>query len=195
MLDTINLNPPPLLKDIEEATKAINFTMGSDLLTGSLLRTLAATKPSGMFLELGTGTGISTAWILDGMDARSRLLTVDNDENVTAVARRFLGNDPRVTFSTVDGATFIESMRKEGRTFDFIFADMRPGKYDHLDETLELLTVGGLYVVDDLLLQTSWEEAHVPRVFRFISTLEHRGDLRITKLNWSTGLIIAVKVR
>ena len=32
--------------------------MASDELTGSLLCTLAATKPGGNFLELGTGTGI-----------------------------------------------------------------------------------------------------------------------------------------
>jgi hypothetical protein len=75
MLDSVNLNPPSVLKDIEEATRAIGFTMGSDLLTGSLLRTLAASKPSGIFLNLGTGTGLSAAWILDGMDAQSILMT------------------------------------------------------------------------------------------------------------------------
>ena len=194
MLDSVNLNPPSVLKDIEEATRAIGFTMGSDLLTGSLLRTLAASKPSGIFLNLGTGTGLSAAWILDGMDAQSILMTVDIDENVAAIARRFLGQDPRVTFYAEDGATFIASMNRQGRTFDLIFADMPPGKFQYLDETLQLLKPGGLYVIDDLLLLTSWEEAHVSRVYRLISTLERREDLRIAKLNWSTGIIIAAKV-
>jgi predicted O-methyltransferase YrrM len=194
MLDSVNLNPPSVLKDIEEATRAIGFTMGSDLLTGSLLRMLAASKPSGIFLNLGTGTGLSAAWILDGMDAQSILMTVDIDENVAAIARRFLGQDPRVTFYAEDGATFIASMNKQGRTFDLIFADMPPGKFQYLDETLQLLKPGGLYVIDDLLLLTSWEEAHVSRVYRLISTLERREDLRIAKLNWSTGIIIAAKV-
>ncbi len=194
MLDSVTLNPPSILKDIEEATRAIGFTMGSDLLTGSLLRTLAASKPSGIFLNLGTGTGLSAAWILDGMDAQSILMTVDIDENVAAIARRFLGQDPRVTFYAEDGATFIASMNKQGRTFDLIFADMPPGKFQYLDETLQLLKPGGLYVIDDLLLLTSWGEAHVSRVYRLISTLERREDLRIAKLNWSTGIIIAAKV-
>jgi predicted O-methyltransferase YrrM len=86
MLDTVNLNPPSVLKDIEEATQAFGFTMGSDMLTGSLLRTLAATKPSGTLLELGTGTGLSAAWLLDGMDAQSRLMTVDSNEKHSACA-------------------------------------------------------------------------------------------------------------
>src|SRR5262249_22766240 len=97
MLEMTNFNPPSSLKDIEETTASVGFTMSSDLLTGSLLRTLAATKPAGSFLELGTGTGHGTAWILDGMDAKSRLTTVDRDEQHASVAKRFLGNDPRVT--------------------------------------------------------------------------------------------------
>ncbi|HLH60634.1 MAG TPA: class I SAM-dependent methyltransferase [Ktedonobacteraceae bacterium] len=193
MLDTVNLNPPSVLKDIEEATRSIGFTMGSDHQTGSLLRTLAAAKPSGSFLELGTGTGLSVAWLLDGMDAHSRLITVDRNEGHTAIARRFLGHDSRLTFVTMDGGAFIDSMREQGRTFDFIFADMQPGKYQHLDETLQLLAPGGLYVVDDLLISSSWEEAHLTRVYRLISTLENRTDLRVTKLNWSVGLLIAAK--
>jgi predicted O-methyltransferase YrrM len=194
MLDTVNINPPAVLKDIEEATKNIGFTMGSDLQTGSLLRTLAAAKPSGSFLELGTGTGISAAWLLDGMDAQSRLTSVDKNEDVTVIARRFLGHDARVTFVTMDGVAFIDSMRGQGKSFDFIFADMQPGKFQHLDETLALLAPGGLYVIDDLLMLSSWGEAHVTSVYRLISTLERRKDLRLTKLNWSVGLIIAAKV-
>ena len=193
MLDTSNLNPPSILKNIEEATTSIGFTMGSDWLTGSLLRTLAATKPTGSLLELGTGTGLGTAWILNGMDATSSLITVDHGEHAVSVAKRFLGSDPRVTFFALDGTAFIESMRKHDRTFDFIFADMPPGKFQRLEETLELLAPGGIYVVDDLLPLPSWEVAHLLRVANFIATLEHREDLRITKLNWSTGLLIAVR--
>ena len=194
MLDTINLNPPAVLKNIEEATKSIGFTMGSDQQTGSLLRTLAASKPSGSFLELGTGTGLSAAWLLDGMDAQSRLTTVDKNENHTAIARRFLGHDSRITFITMDGIAFIDSMKAQGKTFDFIFADMQPGKFEYLDETLELLAPGGLYIIDDLLMLSSWGETHVSKVYHLISTLEKREDLRITKLNWSVGMIIAAKV-
>ena len=194
MLDTVNLNPPSVLKDIEEATRSIGFTIGSDLLTGSLLRTLAAARPSGMLLELGTGTGLASAWILDGMDAQSTLVTVDRDESVAAIARRFLGHDPRVTFYNMDGVAFIASMQKQARTFDFIFADTYPGKFQYLDQTLQLLKPGGLYVLDDMLPQTSWEEEHVSRVYRLLSTLERRQDLRITRLNWSTGIGIAAKI-
>jgi len=48
-------------------------------------------------------------------------------------------------------------------------------------------------VIDDLLMLTSWEESHATQVYRLLATLEARQDLRITKLNWSTGLLIAVR--
>ena len=194
MLDTIQLNPPLIIQEIEEATNAMGFTMGSDLLTGSLLRMLATAKPSGSILELGTGTGLATAWLLDGMNGEARLITVDSSENNTAVARKYLGHDSRVTFHMGDGATFIQSALEQGRFFDLIFADMPPGKYQYLEETLQLLKSGGLYVVDDMLLQTSWNEEHAGRVYRLIAALEQRKDVRITKLNWSSGLILAAKI-
>src|ERR1700687_3375134 len=193
MLDTVNLHPPAVLKDLEEATQAIGFTMGSDHLTGSLLRTLAATKPGGQLLELGTGTGFSAAWMLDGMDEQTTLVSVDVNEQVTAIPRRYLDHDPRITFTTMDGRAFIDSMLAQGTRFDLIFADMPPGKFHHVDETLQLLKPGGLYVIDDLLLLTSWSESHVTQVYRLLAMLEARNDLRITKLNWSSGLLVAAR--
>src|SRR3954463_9534329 len=82
--------------EIDKATRTSGFSMASDVLTCSLLRTLAASKPSGNFLELGTGTGLSTAWILDGMDENSLLISVDNDEQFLEIARTHLGNDKRL---------------------------------------------------------------------------------------------------
>ena len=122
--------------------------MASEPQTGSLLRTLAASKPSGRFLELGTGTGVGTAWLLAGMDAGSRLDSVDNDAAVSAVARRHLGHDSRVTFHLSDGAQFLSRIAQE--RFDFIYADTWPGKFTHLDLALSLLRPGGIYLVDDL---------------------------------------------
>jgi predicted O-methyltransferase YrrM len=135
-----------VIQAIQRDTRAAGFSMASEPHTGSLLRTLAATKPAGAFLELGTGTGLSTAWILAGMDSASTLLSVDNDAPVQAIAQRHLGHDRRVTFHTSDGATFLAGL--SGQHFDFIFADTWPGKYDHLEDALELLKPGSLYVIE-----------------------------------------------
>ncbi len=186
-------NPPTILKQIAAATNALGFTMASDHLTGSLLRTLAATKPGGNVLELGTGTGLATAWLLAGMDAQAKLLTMDNDEAVMRVAKQYLSDDARVTLHTMDGDAFIQSLLTQQQSFDLIFADTWPGKFWLLNETLSLLRRGGLYIIDDLLPQPNWPAGHAAKVTQLIATLEERADLHVTKLNWSTGLLLATK--
>ena len=91
MNDLSNLNEPKSIQAIWSDTRAAGFTMASEPLACSFLRTLAASKPGGRFLELGSGTGLSTAWILDGMDSTSHLITVDNDESLLSVLRNNLG--------------------------------------------------------------------------------------------------------
>jgi predicted O-methyltransferase YrrM len=75
--DTVGVRLPSQYERILAQSHQIGFNMNSDVLTGSLLRTLAASKPAGSFLELGTGCGLGTCWLLDGMDDRSSLISVD----------------------------------------------------------------------------------------------------------------------
>jgi len=68
-----------------------------------------------------------------------------------------------------------------------------PGKYDLFDETISILKSGGLYIIDDMLPQPNWPSGHAEKVADFIKMIETRNDLLITKLNWSTGIIIVTK--
>lgn len=191
MDEKINQALPGTYGHIQEATKAAGFTMASDIMTCSLLRTLAATKTAGKFLELGTGTGLSTAWILDGMDQQSSLVSIDNDDNFLGVARKFLDNDQRLSLVTTDGGDWITNNREQ--KFDYIFADTWHGKYLMLDEVLQMLNKGALYIIDDMLPQPNWPEGHHEKVTNLIQHLDTRTDLILTKQSWASGIIIAVK--
>ena len=151
-----------------------------------------STKPGGHLLELGTGSGLATAWILEGMDRHAHLVSVDNNELLQSVARENLP-DTRISFVCTDGYEWLK--KYQGPAFDLIFADAMPGKYDLLEETLALLKPGGIYLLDDMLPQPNWPDGHEAKAARFISDLEKRPDLRLTKMNWSTGIIIAVKLK
>ena len=130
---------PPAVAGILNDTRTLGFNMASELKVGALLAVLAASKPGGRLLELGTGTGHGTAWLLSGMDSGATLDTVDTDRDVVAVAQRHLGADRRVTFHIMDGAEFL---LKSTSRFDLIYADAWPGKYSQLDEALSLLRPG-----------------------------------------------------
>jgi hypothetical protein len=56
-----------------------------------------------------------------------------------------------------------------------------------------MLNRGGLYIVDDMLPQPNWPEGHQEKAANFVKYLETRNDLLLTKLNWATGIIIAVR--
>jgi predicted O-methyltransferase YrrM len=182
---------PPAWALIRERSEALGFDMASDADTGALLRTLAASKPVGRLLELGTGAGLATACLLAGMDADSNLVSVDVDAQVQAVARQTLGDDPRVTFVLGDGLAFIRG--QQPGSFDVIFADAWPGKYEGLDDAIALLRPGGLYVGDDLLPQPNWPDGHQARVDGLIAQLRARADLAVTLLDWATGIVVAVR--
>ena len=190
-MEQITQQFPKAYNAILTATTLSGFTMASDILTGSLLRTLAASKPSGAFLELGTGTGLSTSWILDGMDASSTLISIDNDAAFLNIANTQLGNDSRVELVLTDGAKWVEENKH--RQFDYIFADTWHGKYLLLNEVLAMIKKGGLYIIDDMLPQPNWPEGHQEKALQLVSYLETREDLFLTKQVWSTGIIIAVK--
>jgi hypothetical protein len=63
-----------------------------------------------------------------------------------------------------------------------------------LDEVLALLHPGGIYAIDDMLPQPNWPEGHAEKVEKLIFTLEQRSDLRIIKMSWASGIIIATKI-
>lgn len=191
MTETIQQNFPPAYALIDDATKASGFTMASDRLTCSLLRTLASSKPAGKFLELGTGTGLSTSWILDGMDEASTLTSVDHDLSFLGIAAAHLANDKRLNLVCMDGAAWVEA--NQFAKYDYIFADTWHGKYLMLDEVLNMLNKGGLYIIDDMLPQSNWPEGHHEKAILLEDILGKRTDLVVTKQAWATGIMICVK--
>jgi len=193
MEDTIKQQYPQAYAEIDKSTKHSGFTMASDVLTCSLLRTLAGSKPSGKFLELGTGTGLSTSWILDGMDQSSTLVSVDNDKNFLSIAEKYLAEDERLKLVCLDGGEWIT--QNKNNKFDYIFADTWHGKYLMLDEALAMLNEGGLYIIDDMLPQPNWPDGHAEKATQLIKNIEQRNDLKLTKQSWATGIVIAVKQR
>ena len=188
MTDT--LPQPPALDAIYRDSAAIGFAMASEAKTGALLKALAASKPRARLLELGTGTGVATAWLLAGMDSDSVLDSVENDPGALAVAKRHLGNDPRVTFHEKDAAGFLSGANTE---YDFIFADTWAGKFTHREHALSLLRPGGIYLVDDLLPQPNWPEGHSEKIPPLIAELESKPGFAVVRMDWASGLMLVVK--
>lgn len=191
MFDDNTTTTPATWREIDTRSRALGFDMPSEAGTGAMLRLLAATKAGGRLLELGTGTGLATAWLLEGMGSDASLVSIDTDMGVQAVARAVLGDDPRVTFVVEDGLDYVRAQRPA--SFDLIFADAWPGKYEGLEETLALLSPGGLYVIDDMSPQPNWPPGHQPSVDALATRLKSHPDLATVALDWASGLVIAAR--
>jgi predicted O-methyltransferase YrrM len=187
------LRKPAQLAAIEKRTTELQFSMASDALVGAMLRLLAASKPGGRFLELGTGTGVATAWLLEGMDAQATLVSVDNDEAVQQVARDTLGGDKRLTLEIRGGLEFLHD--QPAASFDLVFADALPGKYEGLERALAVVKVGGFYVIDDMLPQANWPEGHAEKIPVLMEKLAANKDFETLPLVWASGAMLAVRRR
>ena len=191
MDDLSYFRPPQALEAIQARTAELQFDMASEPRTGALLQMLAASKPCGRLLELGTGTGLATAWLLSGMDAGSSLISVDTDEEVQAVAREALCQDTRLKLVTHDGAAFL--WRQPKKSFDLVFADAVPGKYEALDEALAIVKTGGFYIIDDMMPQPNWPEGHGEKAQALIERLAADERFVMLPMPWSTGIIVLVR--
>ena len=191
MNDLNILDKPKIHSEIENKSIEIGFTMPSDLHIGTFLKTLITSKPKSTLLELGTGIGLSLSWMIDGMDSESRLISIDNDPKLIEIAKNYFGQDKRVEIICADGTEWIKNHNEN--KFDLVFADAWPGKYSEIEEILDMIKVGGLYIIDDMLTQPNWPDGHQENVDKLIEYLENRKDFNLTKMNWSTGIIIATK--
>ncbi len=191
MDDLAYIQTPEALPAIQARTAELNFTMASETRTGALLQMLAASKPNGRFLELGTGTGLATAWLLSGMDAESTLISIDSNEEVQGVAKASLGGDARLKLMSCDAAGFLWRLPK--KSFDLVFADAIPGKYEARDEALAVVKPGGFYIIDDMLPQPNWPEGHGEKAVALIETLAQDERFVMLPLVWASGVVVLVR--
>ena len=119
------------------------------------------------------------------------MVSIDFDPKFLEIAEQFLGNDKRLSLVEAEGGDWFEANKNE--KFDYIFADTWHGKYLLLDEAINMLNKGGLYIIDDMLPQPNWPEGHDQKAVQLIIDLENRTDLVLTKQVWATGIVVGVK--
>lgn len=178
-----------VLDRIVERAAAVGFDAACARGVGELLTVLAASKPGGRILELGTGAGLGTARLLAGMDASASLTTVELDANLSRIAQEEI-QDSRVEWVVGDGGDWLARCAD---AYDLVFADTWPGKFTHLDDALRLVRPGGLYIVDDLLPQPNWPSGHQAAVDDLTTTLRQLPDWTTAYLDACSGLMICTR--
>lgn len=187
MTHTAPAVPSAAIRALRVAERA-GFGMSSDTSTGSLLRTLAASKPGGRLLEVGTGVGVGAAYLLAGMDSDARLITLERGPAIANAARTLLAEDHRVEVVTTDAVEWLTAY--DGPPFDLVFVDTTSAKFERRNLLYAHMACGALFVADDLLPQDKWTEAHGPRVAKFRLEIVAEPGLLATLVDWGSGMVI-----
>jgi predicted O-methyltransferase YrrM len=158
---------------------------------GRLLATLcAAVPPDGRILELGTGAGVGTAWLVHGLGGRTdaRVLTVEKERSTAALAGE-AGWPAWVDIRVGDALDLLPTL---GR-FDLVFADAQGGKWTGLDRTIAALAPGGVLLVDDMDVSRSYRADFTEALDRVRRTILGDPRLVAVELPVSSGLILATR--
>ncbi|HKS46458.1 MAG TPA: class I SAM-dependent methyltransferase [Amycolatopsis sp.] len=184
-----------MVEAAEKRAMEEDFHMSSSRDTGQLLRTLAASKPGGLLLELGTGVGVGAAWLLDGMDRSARLITVEVHPEAAQISKEMLASDTRVEVLHANGIEWLEEY--DGPLFDLIFVDCSRLKYEQRSLTLSRLAPGGMFVCDDVIWQPTWDPELRPskdRVDKFRVEIFDDPGIQVTLMDWGPGICIASRI-
>ena len=192
----IQTNVPPAVAGAKRRAKDHRFTMSCEDGVGRLLGVFAAAVPSeGRVLEIGTGVGVGVGWITAGLGERTdvEVISIEVDRRLAAAASAWPwpGYVQILTADASEAAT----VNKLG-TFDLVFVDAAPVKYGRdVDFNVRLLRPGGMLIFDDFLAGPTTSEVEVSEKDVLRRSLSSHPELRAVELDWSSGVIVATKVR
>jgi predicted O-methyltransferase YrrM len=182
---------PPLVAEAVARARDAGFSYSCEPAVGRLLAAIAAhLRVGARVLELGTGTGVGTAWIAAGLLPRTdvTVVTAEKDPATAALAAR--GDWPG--FVELRRADALTVLANAGR-FDLIFADAPGGKWEGLDRTLAALAPHGMLIVDDMTPTPRWDEEQHARQREVRHALLGSPLLTSVELDCGSGVILSTR--
>ncbi len=167
---------------------------------GTTLAALATALNARAVVEIGTGAGVSTLWLLAGIRPDGVLTSVDSDGEHQRAARSALAEaevpTPRARLINGSASEVLPRLADSG--YDLVFCDARPGEYpDYLPHLRRILRTGGILAWHGLL----WRDRVADPSARdqdtvawrdLLAVLRADANVRTAILPVGDGLLIAV---
>jgi len=168
---------------------------------GAALSLIAATAGAKSVVEIGTGAGVGSVWLLRGMRPDGVLTTIDIEPEHHRAARETYAEAgiPSNRVRLISGRALEVLPRLTDGAYDLVFCDADKKEYaGYLEQALRLLRPGGVVVFDNALwhdrvadpTQRDEETVAIRELGRTV-----RDDERLTSalLAVGDGLLVAVK--
>ena len=170
-----------------------------DPATGAALRMLAAATHATSAVELGTGAGVSSLWLLRGMRADGILTTVDSESEHQRLAKASFAEAgvPSGRVRVIAGRALDVVPRLSDAAYDVVFCDAaRSENLDYLNAAMRLLRPGGVVVFADALsggriAESSARDAETVAMRELARAVREETRLAPAMLPVSSGLLVA----
>ncbi|QPC45882.1 O-methyltransferase [Mangrovibacillus cuniculi] len=143
---------PEIVMNSKKLAKSKHFSHSCSDETGRLLSVLVGQIKHGKILEIGTGYGVGSSWIVSALLPGVSFYSVDHDKKKVDLVRETL-HHCQVTFLVSDWKELIHK-----GPFQFIFADAAAAKCLEAELLLCALDIGGLLLMDDFTPQEHFPE-------------------------------------
>jgi len=169
--------------------------------SGAVLTVLAASVQARAVVEIGTGAGIGSLYLLRGMPDDGVLTTIDVEvEHQRAAKEAFAEEGVRPTRTrTISGSALDVLPRLTDGAYDLVFIDADKESYPvYVEEALRLLRPGGVVALDNALWHDRVADpARRDEVTTLIREVGRalRGDARVTAAMLPTGDGLLLGVR
>lgn len=126
---------------------------------GKLLCLFAKLSNSEKILEIGTGVGYSTIWLAKALAEGGNCVSIEKSKDFFEMAQKNIKKFPdleeKIKLHNMDAIEILDQYQSSKTSFDFIFIDANKSAYpEYLTRSRELITKGGMIVLDDILLCT-----------------------------------------
>ena len=120
-----------------------------------LIRFMLELKKPVKVLEVGTATGFSSIFMLEFLDKKAEITTIEKmKERIDKAEETFrnLDKNKQITLIKGDAMEILADLVSKNKMFDFIFMDAAKGQYINFFENIKkLLVPGGMLITDNML--------------------------------------------
>ena len=172
-----------------------------------LIRFMLELKKPLNILEVGTATGFSSLFMLEFLDKKAKITTIEKMEERALKAKenfKKFDENRQITLIKGDAIEILDEFVSKGNSYDFIFMDAAKGQYINFFENIkELLLPQGILITDNMLQEGRLLDSRYTVVRRdrtiharmreYVNVLLKDKDFETMLLEAGDGMAVSIK--